>query len=113
MPDDFSLKPDFVFDETPQFSTIISQFENGSEQRRDKWNSPLTKYRLVYENISVDDKGTILSLFTSKKGALSSFSWTHPISGISKTVRFVEDSLLLSNLAYGRYSIEFELVEMK
>ena len=111
--DDFYLAPDYVFDETPQYNTAISQFENGVEQRRQKWASSLTKYRLVYKNRDSTDKDTILTLFNATKGALTSFTWTHPISAATKTVRFVEDSLTISNTVYGLYDIEFTLQAVK
>jgi uncharacterized protein (TIGR02217 family) len=112
MPNDFLLAPDYVFDETPQFKTLISEFENGVEQRRAKRASAITEYRLQYKNRDATDLSTITTLFNAKKGSLTSFTWTHPISAATKTVRFKEDSLTYSCTTYGRYDIEFVLKEV-
>lgn len=110
MPNEFLLAPDYVFEETPKYNTIISTFENGAEQRRAKRGSAITEWRLVYKNRSQADLDTITTLFNAKKGALMSFTWTHPISGATKTVRFKEDSLTYSNTSYLIYEFEFTLV---
>jgi phage-related protein len=112
MANDLILKPDYVFDENPQYKTLISQFENGAEQRRAKRSSAITEYKLVYKNRTATDLGTITTLFNSKKGTLTSFTWTHPISASTLTVRFKEDSLTYSNTSYGLYDFEFNLVSI-
>lgn len=109
MPNDLILNPDYVFDEEPQYRTLISQFENGAEQRRAKRSGAITEYKLVYKNRSQADLDTITALFHSKKGALTSFTWTHPISGSTLTVRFKEDTLKYSNVSYRLYNFEFSL----
>ena len=109
MADDLTLTPDFVFDQKSQYRTLISNFENGAEQRRAKRSSSITEYRLVYKNRNSTDLSTITTLFNSKKGALTAFTWTHPISSVSTTVRFKEDSLSYVYTAYGLYDIEFSL----
>jgi len=109
---DFILAPDYVFDENPQYLTLVSQFENGAEQRRAKRANAITEYRLIYKNRSQDDLDTVTTLFNAKKGALTSFTWTHPISGATKTVRFKEDSLVYSNTNYLIYNFEFSLIEV-
>ena len=42
---DFNFKPDFVIEETVEYKTLISEFENGAEQRRRKWENPIRKWR--------------------------------------------------------------------
>ena len=113
MANDLILPPDYTFTETPQWKTIVSKFENGSEQRRRKWFSSLTKYKLSYKSISSTTKSTIENLFNNKYGAATSLTWTHPVSGATKVVRFVEDSLNMVYTSYGLYDIEFELQEVK
>ena len=107
MPNDLILVPDFAFDQKPQYRTLVSNYENGAEQRRAKRAGAITEYRLVFKNRNSTDLGTITALFASKKGALTSFTFTHPISGATLTVRFKEDSLNYSYTAYGQYDIEF------
>ena len=112
MPNDLVLNPDFVFEETPKYSTIISEFENGAEQRRAKRSSAITEYRLVYKNRNSTDLSTIQTLFGTKKGALTAFTWTHPFSSATLTVRFKDDSLTYRNSNYGIYDFEFSLVSI-
>jgi uncharacterized protein (TIGR02217 family) len=109
---DFELNPDFVFDQTPQYKTLVSNFENGAEQRRAKRSGAITEYKLVYKNRSQADLDTITTLFNAKKGALTSFTWTHPISGATVTVRFKEDSLTYSCSSYLIYDFEFTLISI-
>ena len=109
MPNDFVLVPDFVFDQKPQYRTLISAYENGAEQRRAKRAGAITEYRLVFKNRNATDLGTITTLFASKKGMLTSFTWTHPISGATVTVRFKEDSLSYAYNEAHTYDIEFTL----
>lgn len=110
MANDLVLAPDYVFDETPQYKTLISEFENGAEQRRAKRSGVTTEYRLIFKNRNSTDLGTITTLFSTKKGALTAFTWTHPISGSTLTVRFKDDSLTYSCPSYGLYNFEFTLI---
>jgi len=110
MANEFVLPPDYDFEEIPTYKTLISEFENGAEQRRAKRSSAITEYKLVYNNLSSTDLGTITTLFSSKKGALTSFTWTHPISGSTLTVRYKEDSLNYRCTSFGRYYCEFNLI---
>ena len=112
MANDFILAPDYVFEQTPKYNTIISEFENGAEQRRAKRSTAITEYRLVYKNRDSTDLGTITTLFNAKLGALTAFTWTHPFSSETLTVRFKEDSLTYNNTSYGIYNIEFSLVSI-
>jgi uncharacterized protein (TIGR02217 family) len=111
MPSDLVLAPDFVFETTPQFKSLISEAENGVEQRRPKWSQSRTSWRLQYKNRSATDLSTITTLFNTKKGASASFSWDNPDSG-TYTVRFKEDSFTYSMKAYGIYDFEFELIQV-
>jgi hypothetical protein len=107
---DFELPSGFDFEEIPQFKTLISEFENGAEQRRAKRSGAITEYRLVYRNISQSDMDIITTLYNSSKGALTIFTWLHPISGSTITVRFKEDSLSFVCTSFGIYQCEFNLI---
>jgi phage-related protein len=106
---DFSLVPDYTFEQKPQYKTLISNFENGAEQRRPKRSGAITEYKLVYKNRNSTDLGIITALFEARKGSALSFTWLHPISGVTLTVRFKEDSLNPLYTNYGSYDVEFTL----
>lgn len=110
---DFTLVPDYSFETTRNWKTLISNFENGVEQRRQKWSANLKSWKLIYKNQSATDKGTILTLFEAKKGSFTSFTWTNPEDSTDYTVRFKEDSLVISFNSARLYDIEFELIQVK
>jgi len=113
MASDFTTSPDYVFDESIQNRTLVSEFENGTEQRRNVWNAPRRKWRLVFRNRSTSDFETVRDFYIAQKGAYDSFTWTNPNDNVEYTVRFVEDTLQFSRSAYGIYSFDFEIVEVK
>jgi len=110
---DFALAPDYTFETTKDYRTLITEFENGAEQRRQVWAAQRRSWKLRYKNRDATDLGTITTIFDSKKGMLTSFTWTNPVDSAEYTVRFKEDSLRYSNSVYGLYDIEFELIEVK
>lgn len=110
---DFTLAPDYTFTKETNYKTLVSQFESGVEQRRSKWTAPVRTWKLQYKNRDATDLGTIQTLFDAKLGAYQSFTWTNPVDSVDYTVRFKEDSLSVSCDYYGRYNIEFELIEVK
>ena len=110
---DLNLKPDFMYEQKPSWKTLVSSFENGAEQRRSKWSQSLVEYKLQFTNRPQAELDALLSLFNTKKGAFSSFTWAHPASSEDVVVRFKEDSLSYVAVAFGVYNFEFELVQVK
>lgn len=110
---DFNYNPDFVVDETVQYKTLISEFENGVEQRRRKWANPLRKWTLRFQQRTKTEMENIRDFFMGKYGALTSFTWTNPNDSVEYTVRFVEDSFKFSLKAYQIYDFEFDFIEVK
>ena len=113
MPSDLVLMPDYVYDEEIKYKTLVTEFENGYEQRRTKWNAPLRKFTLSYINRTSTELGTLKTLFTTKLGMATSFTWTNPNDSVEYTVRFQEDSFKFSNKAYGVYDIDIVLTQVK
>jgi phage-related protein len=110
---DLSAAPDYVYDEEIQFKTLVTEFENGSEQRRAKWSSPLRKFTLSYRNKLTAEMETMRTLFLAKLGKSTAFTWTNPNDSVEYTVRFVEDSFKFSNKAYGVYDYDISLIQVK
>lgn len=111
--DDLTIAPDYVFEEVKKFNTAISKFENGTEQRRALWSTPLRQFKLEFNNKTQAEKDTLEDLFDAKLGPATAFLWTNPNDGTQYTVRFEEDSLSIKNKAYGVYDISFGLVQVK
>jgi phage-related protein len=110
---DFTYLPDFLIDEAVEYKTLVSEFENGAEQRRRKWQNPLSKWTLRFNNRTSAEMATVRDFFKNKFGAFMSFTWTNPNDSVEYTVRFVEDSFQFSRKAYGVYDFEFEFIEVK
>jgi len=110
---DFSLVPDFVFVTKISYKTAITEYENGIEQRRALWSSSLKTWQLVYEERGNTDIEIITTLFDSKKGASSSFTWTNPKDNVDYTVRFEEDDLELIYNPNLTWSVSFKLKQVK
>lgn len=113
MPSELVLKPDFQFVQTEEWKTLVSQFENGVEQRRAAWATPLKKWKLQFVNRLLADFQTIQTLFNSKKGAYDSLSWDNPNDGSTYWVRFEDDKIDFTLKAYQIYDFEFTLVQIK
>ena len=109
---DFTYTPDFVVVENKEYRTLVSKFENGAEQRRGKWNSPLHSFKLQFKNRPHAEMENIKTFFSNKEGALTPFTWENPIDSIEYTVRFKEDSLIVELIAYQLYNIALEFIEV-
>lgn len=109
---DLELKPDFTLDDVPVYATLITKFENGIEQRRPRRASPIYEFTLMYRNRTETDMQTILDLFNSKSGAYASFTWEHPRTAETWTVRFKEDSFKYTYKSYGLFDFQFNLIQV-
>jgi len=56
---DFNYTPDFTVDEAVQYKTLVSEFENGVEQRRRKWANPLRKWTLRFKHRTLADMNNV------------------------------------------------------
>jgi len=110
---DFNYTPDFTVDEAVQYKTLVSEFENGVEQRRRKWANPLRKWTLRFRHRTLSEMNDIRDFFMGKYGALTSFTWTNPNDSVEYTVRFVEDSFKFVLRAYQIYDFELDFIEVK
>lgn len=113
MPSDFTYTPDFAVEEQIEHKTIISEFESGVEQRRQKWSAPLRTFKLIFKNRTSTEYNDVKIFFNNKKGALTSFTWTNPIDNTEYMVRFKEDSLVAEEIAYGIFNFEFKFIQVK
>lgn len=100
-------------DEVVEYNTLITQFENGAEQRRNKWANPLRTFKLVYKNRPESEVDTLKTFHTSKKGAYTSFTFTNPNDSTDYTVRFANDNLEFKRVAYDVYDFNVTLKEVR
>jgi hypothetical protein len=110
---DFTLAPDFGLEEAPQFKTVISQYENGVEQRRAKWSTPIREWRLCYKNRPATDYCCVRDFYICKCGGFCSWVWQNSNDNCCYTVRFKEDSLAWTLDAYCNWNFSFSLIQVK
>jgi len=111
--DDLTLVPDFVVEEQIKFNTQISRMENGTEQRRALWATPLRKFKLEFSNRVKADMETLVALYEAKLGAYDSFLWTNPNDSVQYTVRFEEDTLTTKLKAFEIYDLSCSLIQVR
>ena len=110
---DFTYVPDFALQETINYGTLVSQYENGAEQRRQKWANTRRQWSLNFSNLDEGDKDNLVSFFEDKKGQFSSFTWTNHNDDAEYTVRFADDGLSMIQKAYQLYDITVKFIEVK
>lgn len=72
----FTLIPQLVIPEEPNFPTIITQSEGMKKQYQSLSNTPNLRYKLIFKNISDVNFWTIYNHYYSCYGPYDSFSWT-------------------------------------
>ena len=105
----FTATPDFVYDEEITYQNLVTQFENGTEQRRQKWATPKRKFTLSFVNRTLAEMQVVRAFFVARTGTYDSFLFTNPNDSVQYTVRFAEDSFKYSNTAYQIYEFEVTL----
>ena len=110
---DFTYLPDFVLVENKEYKTLISKFENGTEQRRGKWSSPLHTFNLQFKNRTQAEMEDLKAFFSDKEGMLDAFTWENPIDSTEYTVRFKEDGFTAELVAYQIYNVVLKFIQVK
>lgn len=110
---DFTYDVDRVVEEEIKYNTLVTQFENGYEQRRRKWANPLRMFKLQCKFRTQTEMENLRDFFTGKYGSYTSFTWTNPNDSTEYTVRYDEDSLKIERVAYQIYNASFNFVEVK
>jgi len=110
---ELNTTPDYVYEEVQKYKTLVSSFENGYEQRRNKWASGLKAFILDYRFRTKTEFETIRDLFISKKGSYDTLTWTNPNDSVEYTVRFDADSISFKNKAFELYDFSFKLLQVK
>jgi len=90
-----TITPSYSIVHDIEFRTLVSSFENGAEQRRNKWSQGKRQWTLVYNALTTSQILDLYNFYTSQKGAYTSFTYTDWMSSTSTsfTVRFADDKL--------------------
>lgn len=112
MAETFTWQPDFGFEERKSYANLVTSYESGAEQRRRKFTSPKRVFTLRFTNISKTDADAIFAFYTAREGTYGTFTWNNPFDGTNYTVRFIENSLVRSMIAYQIYNMSCSFIEV-
>jgi len=104
---DFALARESI-EEIPDFNVIISEFENGSEQRRLRHARPVGSFKITTPVLTKDQMLAYRNYFTNHYGALNSFTFTSPFDNVQYTVRF-EPGSFSNKYEGGCFQCSFQL----
>ena len=102
--------PDYTFKEETQYATLTSTMW-GPEQRRNKWG-PKKLFSLRFNHITTGDMRYIWDFFIARKGDYNSFTWVHPETSTSYTVRFAQPELKIDEVGPDAFNMECQLLEV-
>ena len=93
--------------------TISTKFEAGYKQTRSRFTRVIEQWSVVYEVLPLADKNTLQTFEreTVLVGS-NSFTWTHPISGSSHTVRFSGPVKYVPNENDDYWNVSFSIEEV-
>lgn len=94
---------------------IKSKTEAGYVITRSRYSRVRNRFSIVYENISAADKALLDALITEVDGETGYFTWVHPITNVSYTVRFDKtpeiEAVGYDGVSY-YYNTAFDLLEV-
>ena len=102
---------------TVEWSTTIKRSASGRETRIQWWPAPLYNYQITIEflrqgtvnphHAAYSEAQTLVGFFNTNMGAWDTFTFTDPLDGIQRTVRFSEDTLAITR----RFSNIWDIVD--
>lgn len=110
---DFTYVADSVIEEEIVYDTLISEADNGYEQRRYRRASSLRKFKLNFNNRLASEMQNVRDFFISKKGSYSSFTWVNPNDSATYTVRYSSDTFKFKRVAFNIFSFQVEFQEVR
>lgn len=70
-----SWKPQFIYRKGMRFNTLVSQFENGDEQRRAKWAAGKGTFGVEFHGLAVATAVEIQTFFDARLGRYGAFNF--------------------------------------
>lgn len=75
--------PTFPYTIEPEWRTLVSEFDNGSEQRRQKWTYAKYNLRLSYYGQPSSAVANLYEFYMARKGAYEAFTFFDPLGASS------------------------------
>ena len=90
----------------------VEVFENGAEQRRDIWGRSRKRFTIEFAPRVKSEVDDLREFYEAKAGPGLAFNFTNPLDSVTRSVRFEENSLIISRNAFGVFAARFVVVEV-
>lgn len=104
--------PDFVFVQSYEFDTIITDGNLGPEVRRPRRVYSVANFSLNFASITKALATSIYAFYVDRQGSYKQFTWANPVDGTSYSVRFLEDSLMREEIGEDAINMEVKLKQV-
>lgn len=96
-----------------QHKVLISESEDGYEQRRYIWPKRKRQYQLAYQYLTQTEMQTLVDFYNNTaSGTYNSFNFTDPVHSETVVCRFADDQLSYECPFYKKYNMTINLVEV-
>ena len=96
-----------------RWRTLVTRFEDGGEQRRQKLSSKIMAFHIEFTAIGETTLNQIRTFFNQQKGMYDTFTFTNPHDSQSYTVRFANDTFQPQDHGADTFSLSVDLVEVR
>ncbi|NCC60058.1 MAG: hypothetical protein EOM12_03780 [Verrucomicrobiae bacterium] len=93
--------------ELSDYNVLISEFENGAEQRRLKHSNPIIGWKIESPALTYTQMTAYRSFLITKFGSLTAFTFLNPMDNTEHLVRFVPGSFEVTHES-GYFKCKFE-----
>ncbi len=94
------------------YKTLVSESEDGYEQRRMVWPRGKRKFELQYDVLTQTEMQTLWDFYVTCSGMYNSFTFFDHVSNANYTCRFTEDTLSFREFQYKVYQGNLVLTEI-
>ncbi len=105
-----TTKPVYPLEESVYKPALRTEFEAGYVQSRARCTRARRRFTLHWPAMAEAEYGALEEHFIANQGA--SFSWTHPVSSTSYTVRYAEDVIAGKPVLPGNRDVVVRLEEV-
>jgi len=102
----------YPFVEETVHNILVNVFENGSEQRRDKWGATKKRFGLVFAPRTKIEIDAIKTFFSDSNAAANTFFFKNPLDDVTYRVRFEQNSLEVRRVAFGIFQATVNIIEV-
>lgn len=106
-----SVRPDFVFETTEDFSVVESPPGSAIIQRRRTAREEKRTFAINMPHANTTEKDHVLAIWNQSLGAVLRFEFTPPDETVPIKCRFTGDSIAWKMLGAEEYALRFEIRE--